>query len=256
MKVVSLKSEVRSETGKGGARRARRQGKVPAIVYGEGKPPETITLPQHEFRMAVDAGARVIDLDIAARGVERVLLSELQFDPLGMNLVHADFKRMDPAHEITLSIPIDFEGAPKGLAQGGVLTILRDTLKVRCLPRDIPEHFLVDVSGMELNTTISAGAIPLPTGVTLAEEAHDTICTCAIPRVKVEEPTPAEAAAAAAAAEGAPAEGAPGAEGAAAAAPGAAGAAPAAGGKPGAAGGKGAAAAAPAEGAKGDKKKK
>jgi len=254
MKVVSLKSEVRSQTGKSGSRRARRQGKVPAIIYGEGKPPETIALPQHEFRMAVDAGARVIDLDIAARGLERVLLSELQFDPLGMNLVHADFLRMDPEHEITLAIPIDFEGAPKGLAEGGVLTILRDTLEVRCLPRDIPEHFLVDVSGMELNTTIVAGKIPLPAGVKLAEDEHDTIATCAIPRVKVEEPTPAEAAAALAA-EGAPAEGAPGAEGAAAAAPGAAGAAPAAGAKPGAAGAKGGAAA-PAAEAKGDKKKK
>lgn len=255
MKVVSLKSEIRTETGKGGSRRSRRLGKVPAIIYGEGKPPEAIALPQHEFRMAIDAGARVIDLDMAARGVERVLLSELQFDPLGMNLIHADFLRMDPEHEITLAIPIDFEGAPKGLAEGGVLTILRDTLEVRCLPRDIPDHFLVDVSGMELNTTISAGAIPLPAGVKLAEEAHDTIVTCAIPRVKVEEPTAAEVAAAAAA-EGAPVAGAEGAEGAAAAAPGAAGAAPAAGGKPGAAGGKGGAAAAPAAEGKGDKKKK
>jgi large subunit ribosomal protein L25 len=255
MKVVSLKSEVRTETGKSGSRRARREGKVPAVVYGEGKPPETIALPHHEFRMAVDAGARVIDLDIAAHGVERVLLSEIQFDPLGMNLVHADFLRMDPEHEISLAVPIEFEGTPKGLAQGGVLTILRDTLEIRCLPRDIPERFLVDVSGMELNTTIQAGAIPLPAGVKLAEEAHDTIVTCAIPRVKVEEPTPAEAAAAAAAAEGVPAEGAPAAEGAAAA-PGAAGAAPAAGAKPGAPAAKGAPAAAPAAEAKGDKKKK
>ena len=88
MKVVSLKSEVRTETGKTGSRRARRAGKVPAIMYGEGKSPEAIALPQHEFKMAVDAGARVIDLDNGERGVERVLLSEVQFDALGMNLVH------------------------------------------------------------------------------------------------------------------------------------------------------------------------
>ena len=254
MKVVSLKSETRAQSGKSGARRARRNGNVPAIIYGEGKAPESIMLPQHAFKMAVDAGARVIDLDIAARGVERVLLAELQFDPLGMNLIHADFLRMDPAHEITLAIPIDFEGTPKGLAEGGVLTILRDTLEVRCLPRDIPERFLVEVSGMELNTTITANAIPLPAGVKLAEDPLDTIVTCAIPRVKVEEPTAAEVAAAAAA-EAAVAAGTPaGAEGAAAGAPGAAGAAAAAGGKPGAAGAKGGAA--PAADAKGDKKKK
>ena len=249
MKVVSLKSEVRSETGKGGARRSRAQGKVPAIVYGEGKPPETITLPQHEFKMAVDAAASVIDLDIAARGVERVLLSEVQFDPLGMNVVHADFLRMDPEHEISLSIPIDFEGTPKGLALGGVLTILRDSLTVRCLPRDIPERFTVDVAHLELNTSIPAGTIPLPPGVKLALDPHDTIVTCAIPRVKVEE-TPA-AAEGAVPAEGAPAEGA---EGAAAAAAGAEGAA--AGGKPGAApAAKGAPAAAAGKEGKPEKKK-
>jgi large subunit ribosomal protein L25 len=252
MKVVSLKSEPRTETGKSGSRRARRGGAVPAIVYGEGKAPETIALPQHEFRMAVDAGVRVIDLAVAGRAVERVLLSEVQFDPLGMNLIHADFRRMDPDHEITLAVPIEFEGAPKGLADGGVLTILRVTLEVRCLPRDIPEKFVMDVSGMELNTSIAAGAIPLPSGVKLAEDPHDTICTCAIPRVKVEE-TPA--AAEAAAVEGAAVEGAEG----AAAAPGAEGAAAA----PGAAGAKAGAAAAPAADAKGakaadkgDKKKK
>jgi large subunit ribosomal protein L25 len=247
MKVVNLKGELRKSTGKSDARRARREGKVPAIVYGEGKDPESVTLPHHEFRMAVDGGARVIDLDLAARGVERVLLSEVQFDPLGMNVVHADFLRMDPEHEISLGIPIDFEGAPKGLAEGGVLTILRDSLSVRCLPRDIPERFLVDVSHLELNTSIPAGKIPLPSGVKLAQDEHDTIVTCAIPRVKVEE-TPA-AAEGAVPAEGAPAEGA---EGAAAAAPGAEGAAgaKAAAGAP----AKGAAAA-PAKDAKPEKKK-
>ncbi len=253
MKVVSLKSEVRPETGKGGARRTRNSGKVPAIVYGEGKVALAIALPQHAFRMAVDAGARVIDLETEGGPVERVLLSEVQFDPLGLNLIHADFKRMDPAHEITLAVPIDFDGTPKGLAEGGVLTILSDTLEVRCLPKDIPERFLIDVSSMELNTSISAGKIPLPPGVLLAQEAHDTIVTCAIPRVKVEE-TPA-AGEGAVAVEGAAAEGAEG----AAAAPGAEGAAPAAGGaksapgaKPAAGGAKGGASAAPA---KSEKKK-
>src|SRR5690349_15165676 len=160
MKVVSLKSEARTQAGTSRSRRDRREGKVPAIVYGEGRAAEMVSLPKHEFRMAVDAGARVIDLEVPGRAAERVLLSEVQFDALGMNVVHADFRRMDPDHEITLGIPIDFEGAPKGLAEGGVLTILRDSIQVRCLPRDIPERFLVDVSAMELNTTIQAGAIP------------------------------------------------------------------------------------------------
>src|ERR1043166_8496798 len=104
MKVVTLKSEARGATGKSEARRARRAGKVPCIVYGEGKAPETISLGAHEFRMAVGAGARVIDLETGGSPTQRVLLSEVQYDALGMNPVHADLLRMDPTHEITLAV--------------------------------------------------------------------------------------------------------------------------------------------------------
>src|SRR5262249_50647947 len=121
MKVVNLKSTPRTDTGKSSARRERREGRVPAIVYGEGKDPEKVAPPAHEFRMAVDGGARVIDLEREGSSTERVLLAEVQYDPLGMEPIHADFKRMDPAHEITLAVPIEFEGAPKGLADGGVM---------------------------------------------------------------------------------------------------------------------------------------
>ena len=250
MKVVTLKCEPREQTGTTQARRVRRDGKVPAIVYGEGRDPEKVAIAGHEFRMAVDGGARVIDLTAEGRAVERVLLAELQWDALGVELIHADFKRLDPAHEIRLGVPIEFEGAPKGLADGGVLTILRGTLAVRCLPKDIPEKFTVDVSAMELGDSIPAGKIPLPEGVKLAEDPHDTIVTCAIPRMKVEEaPAAVEGALTA---EGVPVEGAEGAaaagaEGAAAGAAAGAKGAPAAGEKP---------AKEPKEGAREEKKKK
>ena len=166
---------------------------------------------------------------------------------------------LDSSTTVTLSIPIEFEGAPKGLAEGGVMTILRDVLRVRCLPRDIPEKFTLDVSQLALNESIVAGKFDLPAGVKLAEDSHDTIVTCAIPRVKVEE-VPAEAAVPAEgeAVPGAEGEAAAGAEGAAAAgAPGAAkGAAPA--GKGAAPAAKGAAPAAaekPAKEGKGERKK-
>src|SRR5438132_13984558 len=119
MKVVSLKSESRQGSGKADARRSRAAGKVPAIVYGEGRPAESIALSTHEFRLAVSHGARVIDLEDGSAPAQRVLLSEVQYDALGMNPVHADFLRMDPNHEITLAVPIEFEGAPKGRADGG-----------------------------------------------------------------------------------------------------------------------------------------
>ena len=111
MKVVKLTSEPRESSGSSGANRLRRAGRTPAVIYGEGTAPSHVSLPAHEFRMAVDAGARVIDLAGGSGEPERVLLTDVQFDAIGTKLLHADFRRMDPAHEITLRIPVIFEGA-------------------------------------------------------------------------------------------------------------------------------------------------
>lgn len=187
MKVSKLKSEPREGRGTSAARRVRRQGRVPAVVYGEGAPAEHIAVDAHDFRIAVDHGARVVDLDAGAAEPERVLLVDVQYDALGLDLLHADFQRLRPDHEIHLRVPIEFQGTPKGLAEGGVLTVLRDTIEVRCLPRDIPESVPLEVGGLELGDSVVAGGLTLPEGVTLAEEADETIVSVAVPRaVKAE----------------------------------------------------------------------
>jgi large subunit ribosomal protein L25 len=182
MKVFMLKSQGRERLGKSGARATRRAGQVPAVIYGEGGVSEHVSVPERDFRGAVEHGARVIDLDRGGPGPERVLLVDVQYDALGLALVHADFLRLDPEHEIELNVPLELEGSPKGLADGGVLTVLRDTLAVRCLPRDIPERVPVDVSGLGLGDSVVAGSVALPEGVALAEEATDTLVAVAVPR--------------------------------------------------------------------------
>lgn len=196
MKVVQLKCVERKPGGTGSARAVRRAGDVPAVVYGEGQAPEHVQLPGKAFRSAVDAGARVIDLERGAAAVERVLLQDVQFDAMGLHLVHADFRRMNPDHEVTLRVPIVFDGVPKGLADGGVLTVQRDVLEIRCLPRDIPEGLTVSVAELALGDSIEAGKVPLPAGVKLAEKPHDVVVTCALPKVE-KAATPADGAAAA-----------------------------------------------------------
>jgi len=228
MKVVTLESRARESDGTRAARRVRREGRIPAVVYGEGKAPDHVSIPAAEFRRAVESGTRVVDLEVGAPEPLRVLLTDVQYDSVGLKLLHADFLRLDPNHAITLRIPIKFEGAPKGLAEGGVLTVQRDVISVRCLPKDIPESITIDVSSLELGESFEASEVALPEGVALAEDAHDVIVGCTVPKAaKAEEPAAAEGAV--------PGEG-------AAAAPGAA---PAA----------GAAAAAPAAKAGGEKKK-
>ncbi len=205
MKVVTLKAEPRAGAGTAHARRLRRAGALPAVVYGEGREPRHIAVDTRAFRHALDHGARVIDLEMDEIGAARVLLKDVQWDALGVRVVHADFLRLHPEHELELAVPLHFEGTPKGLSSGGVMTVLSDTLEVACLPADIPEFITVVVADLDVGGAVHAGEIPLPERVRLAVDAADVIVSVAIPRAPS---APADAGEGDEAAEGDAAEGA------------------------------------------------
>ena len=181
MKVVTMKTETRDPEGTASARRLRRSGRVPAVVYGDGAEPVHVSLDTREFSLAVERGARVIDLD-GGDGATRVLLKDLQFDALGLNMIHADFVRVNPEKEIELRIPIDRRGVPVGLSRGGILSVASDAILVRCLPADLPEGVIIDITGMKLGDSVTAGDIPLPDGVVCADDPLKILITMLIPR--------------------------------------------------------------------------
>jgi large subunit ribosomal protein L25 len=239
--VHTLSAEPRNRAGKGAARTTRREGRVPAVIYGNKQDPVLISVDPKALDREVHKTAFYTTLfDIQINGTaHRVLPRDVQFDPVSDRPVHADFMRVTDKTRVRVAVPVQFEnqGLSPGIKRGGVLNIVRHEIEVYCLADKIPHSIAIDLAGLDIGDSVHISMVKLPEGVRPTITDRDfTVATVAPPTVQkteAEEAAEAAAAAAAAAPEGAVA-GAP----AAGAAPGAPGAAPAA-----------AAAGAPAKGA-------
>lgn len=215
--VSEIKAYARAQSGTGGARATRREAKVPGVVYGGGRPPETVALFSNELVNVMNRGrflSSLIDLDIDGTKT-RVIPREVQLDPVNDKLVHVDFQRVSPGARIRVDVPVRFvgEALSPGLKRGGVLNIVRHEIEVTCPAEAIPEHFEFSLAGLEIGRSLHISAITLPEGVKTTIQNRDfTVATVAGHKVE-EEPTPgaegAVAAEGAAPAEGEAAEGAP-----------------------------------------------
>lgn len=207
MQVARLKGEVRSAVGRTQVQSLRAQGWMPAIVYGEGKEPQPISISEWELEQHIKHHHRVYSLDIGGARQD-AYLQDVQFDPLTDRARHADFKRIDLTKPIELEVEVAFSGHPVGLGKGGVLIKDHPKIKVRCLPTAIPDDVEVVIGHLEIDMGVTAKDVQLPEGVTLAVSPDLVVCHVAKLVVQA-------AAAPAPAAEAAPAEGAAPAAGAA-----------------------------------------
>jgi large subunit ribosomal protein L25 len=248
--VREMKASARPRGGKGGARQERRAGRVPGVIYGDGKPPLNVSVDHDDLKQRIYAGrflTTVYELDVDGTK-QRVIPRDYQLDPVKDLPVHVDFLRLGEGARIRVRIPIHVVNADQapGVKRGGTVNIVTHAVEVQCPADHIPEAFEVDISGLEINYSRHLSDITLPSHVRVLERTDPTLVTIVPPSGYAEEMKAAAEAAAAAAAAAAGAEAGAPAEGAApGAAPGAPGAAPAA--APGAAPGA-AAGAAPAAG--------
>jgi large subunit ribosomal protein L25 len=240
--VKEIKATARPQAGKGAARSERRAGKVPGVIYGDSKPPLTISLDYADLRQKIYAGrflTTVYDLELEGQK-HRVIPRDFQLDPVRDNPLHVDFMRIGEGATIRVAIPVHVINADKapGVKRGGTINMVTHTIDVMVKPEQIPDHIEVDVAELEINYSRHLSDIKFPEGVKPVARVDLTLVTIVPPSGYAEElRQAAEAAAAAATAAAAAAEAgaAPAAEGAAAPAPGAApagGAAPAAGAAP------------------------
>lgn len=238
--IVELKATARPRAGKGAARQARREGKVPAVIYGDNKTPELIALDYNDLWKQYLKGhftSTVIELDVAGTK-HRVIPRDLQLDPVMDRPVHVDFLRIGKDGIIRVNVPVKFvnDALSPGLKRGGVLNIVRHDVEVFSPYDKVPAFFEIDLTGLQIGRSIHISSVKLPEGVSPTIRGRDfTIATIAGAGKGDDEAGAAAAAAAPAAAAAAPA-----AKGGAAKAPAAGAAAPAA---------KGGAAKAPAAGA-------
>jgi large subunit ribosomal protein L25 len=209
----------------------RRQGRVPAVLYGPGSPPTPVSVSGAElgFSLSAASHARIVRLKSGASDLDgrHVIFKEVQRAPVSGAVLHADLYEVDLTRAIQVEVPLKFTGRARGVADGGILQPLVRALTVECLPLEIPEAIEIDVTELGVHEVIHVSAVKVPGNIQPIFD-QDYAVVSVLPPTVAEAPTPQAAAAEGAPEEGAPAEGA--AAGAVAAAEGAPkeGAAPAA----------------------------
>ncbi len=169
MNEYEIDAVARTDLGKGATRRLRRTGMVPAIVYGEGSEPLPVTLNGNTLKRQLENEAftsHILQMKLG-RKAERVVLKDLQRHPVTTLVTHADLLRVSDKNELRMQVPLHFineEEAP-GRKAGGVFSHLMNELDIKCLPKDLPEYIEVDVSGLEMDSSIPMSEVALPEGV-------------------------------------------------------------------------------------------
>ncbi len=206
-KDITVAAEVRHTRGKNEARRTRRSGKVPAVVYGSYKEAVSVSVDPKEVNQILHSSTghnTIFNLDI--QGVENtpVMLVDWQNDPIKGHLLHADLKRIDLNKRLKVFVPVVTTGEPRGVkVQGGLLEAVVREVEIECLPDDIPEHFVMDVSELMIGQSRRAGDIPMFGSIKLASNPDSVVAHVVTRRASDTAATgvaaPAEAAPAAAA---------------------------------------------------------
>ena len=181
-----LKAEVRDRVGKGAARALRRDKKVPAVIYGDKKPPLPIAIDYKEAFMKLHAGgfmSTVATIDVNGEKV-KVIPKDYSLDPVRDFLIHVDFLRVTKGSKLTVEVPVLFENedTSPGIKRGGVLNVVRYTVELECPADAIPENLVVDLSALDLGDGAHISDVTLPEGcVPTITDRDFTIATIATP---------------------------------------------------------------------------
>jgi large subunit ribosomal protein L25 len=184
---VTFNAESRARVGKGAARAERRNGRVPAVIYGANKDPEAISIDPAQLRaarMQLGFFATLFEVEVEGNS-QQVLCRDLQLHPVTDRPMHADFLRVTERTQINVEIPVSFENEEEspGLRQGGVLNVVRHVVEVICRAGSIPNDFTVDLAGLEIGDSVHISNVSLPDGVKPTIDRDFTIATIAAPTV-------------------------------------------------------------------------
>jgi len=173
-----LVADIREDSGKGASRRLRRQGKVPAIIYGAGRPPRALTFDQNKVLHELENESfysSVLNIKVGEKS-QAAIVKDVQRHPSLSKIMHLDFQRIVEDEVIRMNVPIHLIGADVavGVKQGGgTVSQMRNDVEVVCLPRDLPEYLDLDISELELDGLMYLTDIELPEGVEIPELAQE-----------------------------------------------------------------------------------
>jgi len=186
-----VEAELREESGRSAARRMRRAGKIPGIIYGGGKPELPISMDYFVISKQLDVEhfhTSMLEVNVkGVRGKNTVLLKDTQWDPIKDTVTHLDFFRVSGTDQVTVEVPvvaINFEKCP-GIVVGGMLNMIRHSLDITCRADAIPEHIEVDCSALEIGDSVHVDSLKLPEGSEIHHEENFTVLAL-IPPTKLE----------------------------------------------------------------------
>jgi len=203
MKSVPLTAYPRTLGRRAGAKKLREAGRIPAVIYGGKTKPQSLEVDRKSLEDLIHHSASenlLVDLtvDKDTKAKRLALVKEVQHYPLTGKVVHIDFHEISETEKVTVMVPVEPTGEAAGVKTGGgVLEHVLFKLKVRCLPKDLPEAILVEVSHLEIGKAIHIGDIKPPSGVEILGEKHISVLAVAAPVTEAEEAAATEAAAAA-----------------------------------------------------------
>ncbi len=180
MDFLNISANQRTTRGNGPARVLRREGQIPAILYGPDNEPTSIAVNTHELEILLKSstsGQVFVKLSIDGVGERKALLKELQRHPVSGQYIHADFYEVAMDRKIRALVPVTTRGKSQGVEMGGMLQIIRRELEVLCLPDDIPETIEIDITELDMGESVHVEDIPLEGDVEIPHEVNFTILT-------------------------------------------------------------------------------
>jgi len=185
MQTVTLEAKDRANMGTSNSRRMRRDGLIPAVLYGKKLANVHLALDAEAFDAAVRHHSRILDLKMPAGTTEKAIIKEVQWDTFGEEVLHVDLGRIALDDKIQIRVPLRFTGDPKGVAAGGHLEVQMHEPMVECLAGAIPDEIKIDVSHLELDQIMRVKDVTgLPAGVKLHEHENAVVCHCKPPHIE------------------------------------------------------------------------
>ncbi|HET7275472.1 MAG TPA: 50S ribosomal protein L25 [Longimicrobiaceae bacterium] len=182
--MATLNARTRTDHGKGAARSLRRTGEIPAVVYGHGEATRMLSVNEHELEQllnSISVENTLVELKVDDAAASRALIREVQYHPVKPIILHIDLYKVHAGEKIRLEVPVRLEGNPIGVRESaGVLQQQLHEIEVECLPKDIPEVFVVDIAGLEIGDAVHVRDLSLP-DVKVLNDGDLSICAVIAP---------------------------------------------------------------------------
>jgi large subunit ribosomal protein L25 len=193
LELIELKTNIRTTTGNGPARRLRQKGQIPAVLYGPGTESVLLSVNISDIDRILKKGRiaqallNLVILNNEETSTKTVMVKELQHHPVSRNFLHIDFYEVAMDRKIMVNIPVTTIGKAKGVENGGILQIIRRELEVQCFPLDVPESIEIDITDLDVGDSIHLGDIARQSKIEFLDDENFTVVTIVSPKVEEEE---------------------------------------------------------------------